>query len=90
MAEKTPDSVRRENLGSVNLLIGAYITENIDDNDTWDCGIPKSKMVSWPKFVPAIDGPQDCAIDAISDDGVLTFGSAANQNGYVEIMFKDM
>jgi len=89
MADKTPDSIRKENLGSVNLLIYQFITENIDDNDTLTTGIPKSKMVSWPRCVPSLDGPQDFAVDAISDEGVLTFGCAANQNGYVEIMYKD-
>lgn len=90
MAAKVPDTVRKENLGSVNLLILEFIVENLDDNDTVATGIPKARMVSWPKCVPSLDGPQDFAIDAIDTDGVLTIASAANQNGYIEIMYKGM
>lgn len=90
MAEKTPDSIRKENLGSVNLIIAEFTTTNIDDDDTWATGIPAGKIVSWPKCIPKLDGPQDFAVDAISDEGVFTFGSAANQEGYVEILVKSM
>lgn len=90
MAAKTPDSIRKENLGSVSLIIAEFTTTNIDDNDTWASGIPLGKIVSWPKCVPKLDGPQDFAVDAISAAGELTFGSAANQEGYVEILVKNI
>jgi hypothetical protein len=90
MADKTPDSVQKVSLGSVNLMIYKFITENIDDNDTLTTGIPSAKMVGWPRCVPSLDGPQDFAVDAVDSAGVLTFGCAANQNGYVEVMYKDM
>ena len=90
MADKTPDSIQKVNLGSVNMLLYKFITENIDDNDTLTTGIPAAKIIGWPRCVPSLDGPQDFAVDAISTEGVLTFGCAANQNGYVEVMYKDM
>lgn len=90
MAAKTPDSIRKENLGSVNLLIAEFTTTNIDDNDTWATGIPLARIVSWPKCVTNLDGPQDFAVDAISASGEFTFGCAADQTGYVEILYKGM
>ena len=90
MADKVPDSIRKQNLGSVTLIIAEFTTTNIDDNDTWTSGILPGKIISWPKCVPKLDGPQDFAIDAIDATGVMTFGSAANQEGYVEVMVKEM
>ena len=90
MALKVPDSITKENLGSVNLLIFKFTVENLDDNDTVASGIPSARMVSWPRCVPSLDGPQDFAVDAVDADGVMTIGSAADQNGYIEVMYKGM
>lgn len=40
MAPKTPDSIIRENVGSLNLLICDFTTANIDDGDTYATGLP--------------------------------------------------
>ena len=39
MAEKTPDSIIRESLGSLTLLIGKYSSTNVDDGDTYPSGL---------------------------------------------------
>lgn len=92
MAAKTPTSIKKENLGSINMLIavfdGTVSSNDIDDNDTWDTGLG-TKIVGWPIVVSTIDGPQDCTVDAISD-GTLTFGSAANQTCVVYVYYRGM
>jgi len=85
MAAKTPDSVRVENIGSLRLIIAKFVTNDIDDNDTWASGV--DEIVGWPIVQSILDGPQDCTVDAISG-GTLTFGSAANQQAYVYILAK--
>ena len=35
MAAKTPDSIKTENLGSVNLVRAVFSDTNLDDADTW-------------------------------------------------------
>ena len=40
MAAITPDSVVRESMGSLTLHIATFITNDIDDADTWASGIP--------------------------------------------------
>lgn len=91
MAAKTPTTIRKENLGSLKLIIanfdGTVSGNNIDDDDTWATGI--TTIVGWPIVQSTIDGPQDCTVDAVSAAGVLTFGSAANQTAYVYILCKD-
>ncbi len=93
MAAKLPTSIRKENLGSINLIIanfdGTVSSNDIDDNDTWASGI--KSIVGWPIVQSTIDGPQDCTIDAIDrTTGTVTFASAANQTAYVYIYFKDL
>lgn len=94
MAVKLPTTLRKENLGSINVLIanfdGTVSSNDIDDNDTWATGIPSGKIVGWPIVQSTIDGPQDCTIDAIASDGTLTFASADNQTAYVYIYYKDI
>lgn len=94
MAAKVPTTIRKENWGSVNVLIAnfdATVSSNdIDDNDTWATGVKLGKIVGWPIVQSTIDGPQDCTIDAIDADGVCTFGSAANQTAVVYLMYKDL
>ena len=88
MAAKTPDSIRKENLGSINMLIATFEATNIDDDDTWTTGI--KSIVGTPVVQTTIDGPQDCTIDNVSAAGVLTFASAANQTAVVYVYYKDM
>ena len=47
MAAKTPDSIDRVNLGSVNLLIATFETNDIDDGDTWASGLGSQPVLSW-------------------------------------------
>lgn len=92
MAAKTPTRIIKENLGSVNLCMalfdGTVSSNDIDDNDTWDAGAAGKKIVGHPWVIPTIDGPQDIAVDGVSE-GVFTFGSAANQTGWVCFYFKE-
>lgn len=94
MAAKTPTSVRRENLGSVNLMValfdGTVSSNDIDDNDTWASGIAAGKIVGHPWVAISSEGPNDCTIDAISDAGEFTFSASATTTGVVYVLFKDI
>ena len=94
MAAKVPTTIRKENLGSVNLLIANFDasveSNDIDDNDTWVTGIAKGKIVGWPWVAISSEGPNDATIDAISDAGILTFSAAASTTGVVYVLFNDM
>lgn len=94
MAAKVPTTIKKENLGSVNLIMalfdGTVSSNDIDDNDTWAAGDAGAKIVGWPWVVPTIDGPQDCTIDAVATDGTITFASAANQTGWVYFYTRGM
>ena len=48
MAAITPDSISRESLGSLTLLIATFHTTTIDDADTWTSNIP-GIVESWCK-----------------------------------------
>lgn len=89
MAAKLPTSIRKENIGSLTLIMalfdGTVSSNDIDDNDTWASGI--TSIVGWPIVVPTIDGPQDVAIDAVDyATGTITFASAANQTAWVYVL----
>jgi len=85
-ADKTPDSVIVENIGSLTLTIATFTTNDIDDNDTWTPGIKSAVCYG---VEPTIDGPQDTCIDAYDTTlGRFTFGSAANQTAKVWVMHR--
>ena len=93
MAAKLPTTIRKENLGSLRLIIanfdGTVSSNDIDDNDTWASGI--KTIIGWPIVQTTVDGPQDCTIDAIDfATGDITFASAATQTAVVYVLCKDM
>jgi len=69
--------------GSSNFVKSIYKLENgsVDDDTTLDTGLARVISLSW---CSTVDG-SDFAVDDISD-GVLTFGSSANNGGYLEII----
>lgn len=90
MAAKLPTKVTVESIGSLKLAValfdGTVSSNDIDDNDTWASGIKSA--IAYGVF-STIDGPQDCTIDAYDrTTGTFTFGSAANQTGYVLVLFR--
>ena len=85
MAPKTPDTITRTSLGDFKLIIAAFSSTDIDDNDTWDTGM-KSIVAHWTE--QTVDGPNDLTIDAVSN-GTVTFGSGANLTGYVFLIGRD-
>lgn len=92
MAAKTPTTITRENLGSINLLIadfdGTVSSNDIDDNDTWATGLG-TRIVGHPWVAISSEGPNDCTVDAIDSSGTFTFSAAASTTGTVYVYFKD-
>lgn len=62
MAAITPDSVVRENAGSLTLHIATFITNDIDDADTWTSNIPGIVGV----WCNTIDNPTSTTDTALS------------------------
>ena len=91
MAAKIPTTIRRENLGSINLLIadfdGTVESNDIDDNDTWATGLG-TRIIGHPWIAISSEGPNDCTVDGIAS-GTLTFSAAASTTGTVYVFFKD-
>lgn len=85
MAAKTPDSIKTHNLGDLKLTIATFVTNDIDDNDTWASGI-KSVVGYWAQQIS--DGPTDLNISSVSD-GTFTFDSAGNVTGKVYVLSYD-
>jgi len=76
MAAKTPDSIIRENLGSLNLLICPFATANIDNEDTYATGLPNI-VGQW--FNASKDPTQGGEGMNISESsGTLTFNAPEN------------
>ena len=71
-------------LGNNGYVKSLYKLENgsVDDDSTLDTGLAKIISLSW---CSTVDG-SDFAVDNISSAGVLTFGSSANNGGYLEII----
>ena len=70
-AAKTPDSIQRESVGSLTLLICPFSTANIDDGDTYATGLDNI-VGKW--FNASKDPTQGGEGMNISEDsGTLTF-----------------
>lgn len=87
MAAKTPDSLRKENLGSANLLIATFVDADIDDNDTWASGI-SSVIGYW--WIGIGDASYDVSITSVSAAGLFTFDAGSNMTGKLYVLYKDM
>ena len=87
MAAKTPDSIRKENLGSINLLIAVFVSENIDDNDTWASGIKNIISYQWQGIS---DAGYDLSITSVTAAGLFTFDAGSNTTGHLHVYYKDM
>ncbi len=40
MAAKTPDSIRRDNVGGSNVIVATFSTTTLADTDTWTQSVP--------------------------------------------------
>lgn len=87
MPAKTPDSLRKENLGSANLLIATFVVVNIDDNDTWASGISNVIGYWW---IGIGDASYDLSVTSVSATGLFTFDSGSNMTGKLYVLYKDM
>jgi hypothetical protein len=85
MAAKTPDSVQTHSLGNLKLTIATFITNDIDDNDTWASGI-KSVVGHW--WGGIADNAYDVQVTSITD-GEFLFDSAANMTGRLYVLSYD-
>jgi hypothetical protein len=70
MAAVTPSSIRRENLGSVNLLICPF-ANTLDDADTWDSGLT-SVVGFWANRTDAPTQEKE-GVDVSESSGTFTF-----------------
>lgn len=76
MAAKTPDSIIRENVGSLNLLICDFSTTNIDNEDTYATGLPNI-VGCW--FNASLDPTQGGeGMNIAESSGTLTFHAPEN------------
>jgi hypothetical protein len=87
MAAKTPDSVIRESLGSLTLLICDFSTTNIDDGDTYATGLGNN-IVGDAWMAATLDPTQGGeGMNISKDSGTLTFNAPEdNVTGTVYIL----
>ncbi len=81
MAEKAPDSIKQENLGTLRLVMAIYSTTNIDNADIYTTGMD-GIVGAWfsPDTTTGVVGISNAS-------GVLTFAaSASNQTGTLYIL----
>jgi hypothetical protein len=70
MSAVTPSSIRRENLGSVNLLICPF-ADTLDNADTWDSGLT-SVVGFWANRTSAPTQEKE-GVDVSESSGTFTF-----------------
>lgn len=87
MAAKTPDSLRKENFGSANLLIATFVSNDIDDNDTWASGIQNIIGYWW---IGIGDASYDVSITSVSAAGGFVFDAGSNMTGKLYVLYKGM
>ncbi len=87
MASKVPDSILKVNAGSHTLLICTFVTNDIDDNDTWASGM-KGVVGTWWGGIG--DNSFDVQVTSIDSDGLFTFDSASNMTGRLYVLKTDM
>ena len=87
MAAKTPDSITKENLGSARLLICTFVSNDIDDNDTWASGLTSVVGYWW---VGIGDNSYDVSVTSVSAAGSFLFDSASNMTGVLYVLCKDI
>jgi len=72
MAAKLPDSVLRESLGSMTLLMARFSTTNIDNDDTYASGLGTSVIDQW--FNATLDCTQgNEGVNVSCSAGTFTF-----------------
>ena len=87
MAEKTPDSVTNESMGSMRLVLATFSTNDVDDGDTWVSGIPNAQAY-W--FNRTDDPTQEAEIvDVAFSAGTFTFNAPEdNCEGILYVLTK--
>ena len=86
MAAKTPDSVRLESMGSKQLVIATFATNDIDDGDTWLTGLSTNATDVWAN---GTDDPtqEKEGIDCRMIRGKIRFNvGEANRQGVVYVL----
>ena len=88
MAVKLPTTIRKENLGSVRLIIatfdGTVSSNDLDNADTWATGI--TSIIGNPWFAGAVF--VGLAVDPVT--GIVTATTAGTATGTVYVLCKDM
>lgn len=90
MAAKTPTTITKENLGSLNLIIasfdGTVDSNDIDDNDTWASGISGIIGCLW---MGSSDNGYDVSITSVTAGGTILFDSAGTTTGTLYVLYKN-
>lgn len=88
MAVKTPDSIRRESLGSVILLIATFNSNDIDDTDTWASGLGGNVVGHWFQATDAPSTTTNAYSVAVSESaGTFTFNTEEdNRQGLLYVL----
>ena len=85
MAAKTPDSIKRHSLGDLKLTVATFVTNDIDDNDSWASGI-KSVIGHWWGGIS--DNGYDVQVTSVTN-GEFLFDAAANTQGKLYVISYD-
>ncbi len=88
MATKTPDSIRRESLGSLTLLIATFSSNDVDDTDTWASGLGENVAGYWFTETDASsDTSNNMSISVIESAGTFTFSMEdSNREGVLYVI----
>ena len=73
MAAKLPDTVYRENLGSLTLLQCDFTTTNIDNDDTYASGLSTNVFGYWFNTTLADTAAKD--VHVLNSSGTFTFST---------------
>lgn len=89
MAALTADSVIRESMGSLTLHIATFITNDIDDADTWASGIPGIVAV-WSNTIDNPTSTTDTALNVsisnLATGQVTFFAGEVTRAAYVYVV----
>lgn len=89
MAAKTPDSIKKESLGSVTLIRAIFSSTNLDDADTWASGMTNI-IDQWANGTNNPSTQASTGIHVAESSGTFTFYPGEdNWTGTIFIIKKD-
>jgi hypothetical protein len=73
MASKTPDTIIRESMGSLTLLMCQFSTTNIDNDDTYATGLGSNLVDCWFNCTLTDTAAKD--VHPSNSSGTITFST---------------